>query len=118
MKIKVSKTTKTQLNWLVSKCEDFNAEALVQLAKKVPGKDYGCFLTKYCTDWSQGGPILDKENIGLICQQPESTKRCAYHQTSEGEVFYHYGDTLLIAAMRCYVVSKLGDEVEVPDELS
>lgn len=31
--------------------------------------------------------------------------------------FRSYGPTLLIAAMRCYVASKLGDEVEVPDEL-
>ena len=27
------------------------------------------------------------------------------------------GSTPLIAAMRCYVASKLGDEVEVPEEL-
>jgi hypothetical protein len=29
-----------------------------------------------------------------------------------------YGDTPLIAAMRCYVASKLGDEVEIPNELT
>jgi hypothetical protein len=28
-----------------------------------------------------------------------------------------YGSTPLIAAMRCYVASKLGDEVEIPQEL-
>jgi hypothetical protein len=28
-----------------------------------------------------------------------------------------YGPTPLIAAMRCYVASKLGDEVEIPAEL-
>jgi hypothetical protein len=28
------------------------------------------------------------------------------------------GPTPLVAAMRCYVASKLGDEVEVPDELA
>jgi len=28
-----------------------------------------------------------------------------------------YGPTPLIAAMCCYVTSKLGEEVEVPDEL-
>jgi hypothetical protein len=28
------------------------------------------------------------------------------------------GDTCLIAAMRCYVASKLGDEVEIPEELT
>ena len=28
----------------------------------------------------------------------------------------YFGPTPLIAAMRCYVASVLGDEVEVPDE--
>ena len=43
---------------------------------------------------------------------------------SHGEIYYVpvgqvvSGPTPLIAAMRCYVVSKLGDEVEVPDSLS
>ena len=27
------------------------------------------------------------------------------------------GDTPLMAAMRCYVASKLGDDVEIPEEL-
>ena len=29
-----------------------------------------------------------------------------------------YGPTPLIAAMRCYVASKLGDEIEIPEELA
>lgn len=36
-------------------------------------------------------------------------------QISERDVLY--GPTPLIAAMRCYVASKLGEEVDVPDEL-
>ena len=32
--------------------------------------------------------------------------------------FISEGETRLIAAMRCFVASKLGDEVEVPDELA
>ena len=40
-------------------------------------------------------------------------------QQDEYELAIHgRGPTPLIAAMRCYVASKLGDEVEVPDELS
>lgn len=35
-----------------------------------------------------------------------------------GEGGGYYGPTPLIAAMRCYVASKLGDEVEIPDELT
>jgi hypothetical protein len=29
----------------------------------------------------------------------------------------HYGPTPLIAAMRCYVASKMGDEIELPEEV-
>jgi hypothetical protein len=34
----------------------------------------------------------------------------------QGE-FFQTGPTPLIAAMRCYCCSKLGDEVEVPEEV-
>lgn len=37
-----------------------------------------------------------------------------------GEVFtrrYYSGPTPLIAAMRCYVASNLGEEVEIPEEV-
>ena len=33
-------------------------------------------------------------------------------------LWQEHGPTPLIAAMRCYVASKLGDEVDVPDELT
>lgn len=69
------------------------------------------------TKWAQGGPIIEREDIGIVCQQPGSVQRCAYRQTDAGEVFYSYGPTPLIAAMRCYVASKLGDDVEIPTTL-
>lgn len=67
-------------------------------------------------DWSQGGPIIERERIWL---QPEIGKDGC------GNAWYAvsllntdaYGPTPLIAAMRCYVASKLGDEVEIPEEL-
>lgn len=63
------------------------------------------------TDWSQGGPIIERENIALY---PHGDG------TYEAEVFLNpkrgAGPTPLIAAMRCYVASKLGDEVEIPSE--
>ena len=34
-----------------------------------------------------------------------------------GEADGHYGPTPLIAALRCFVASRLGDEIEIPDEL-
>lgn len=73
--------------------------------------------------WNQGGPIIEREEICTKRQAPASvgyewnawiwTKHIAKGGSSAGGS----GPTPLIAAMRCYVASKLGDEVEVPDEL-
>ena len=60
--------------------------------------------------WSQGGPIIEREKIELTHDGFEWWARIWADEDYEGP-------TPLIAAMRCYVASKLGDEVEVPDEL-
>ena len=58
------------------------------------------------TNWAQGGPIIEREGIALL------PPGIAEMPGVEGR-----GETLLIAAMRCYVASVLGDEVEVPEGL-
>lgn len=71
------------------------------------------------TNWSQGGPIIN--NIkGFIFKQwleskPESC--CEAHIHNYDGDWIEFGPTPLIAAMRCFVSSKLGDEVDVPEEL-
>jgi hypothetical protein len=67
-------------------------------------------------DWSQGGPIIEREKINI---RDEVTCWSSWMWDSNrcGDVSY-YGPTPLIAAMRCYVASKLGDEVDVPEELT
>jgi hypothetical protein len=110
-KFETSQLTGHALDWAVAKCEGIDY-----------GKDdvrfRGAYARKYSTDWAQAGSIIERENIGLVCQQIGSTQRCAYRHTENGEVFYYYGPTPLIAAMRCYVALKLGDEVELPEELT
>ena len=91
MKIKTSELTDADLDWAVSQIE---------------GK-----YRYYSIDWYAAGPIIEREGIGLL---PSGT---AYYER-EGGTHYSYGPTLLIAAMRCYVASKLGDEVEIPEELT
>jgi hypothetical protein len=69
------------------------------------------------TDWSQGGPIIERAGIFV---RPKTTGdwRCWINDgKGEGIKFYQHGPTPLIAAMRCYVASKLGDEIEIPEEL-
>ena len=63
------------------------------------------------TIWVQGGPIIERENISLDYAQEEdwAAKTPAYQ--------WAYGPTPLVAAMRCYVASKLGDEVDIPEGL-
>ena len=59
---------------------------------------------------AQGGPIIEREMIAIWFSKGDwkSQRR----DTSAGV----HGPTPLIAAMRCYVASKLGDMVEVPEE--
>ena len=67
--------------------------------------------------WEQGGPIIEREKIAVTPHH--SLHWCAHYQFGQtpGNFKGSYGETPLIAAMRCYVASKLGDEVEVPEEL-
>ena len=63
------------------------------------------------TNWAQGGLIIEREKIEVFIRDE---KWFAYSSLSKPEDFY--GETPLIAAMRCYVASELGDEVEIPKE--
>ena len=97
MKIKTSELQGAALDWAVAKCEGFE-----------PFGDGN--LVYYSTFWTLGGPIIERERICLIDQGGD------YWQALWGwkEAF---GPTPLVAAMRCYVASKLGDEIEIPEEL-
>ena len=100
MKIKTSELTVTALDWAVARIE---GDELPKSGGK--GSDYS-------TDWSQGGPIIEREKIGVWW---DGVWHAKYDGCRPDQVQDAY--TPLIAAMRCYVASKLGDEVEVPDEL-
>lgn len=75
------------------------------------------------TDWAQGGPIIEREKIDLFTEKGTPESWCASVARDQngrrlvGWRLHQYGPTPLIAAMRCYVASRLGDEVEVPEEL-
>ena len=107
MKIKTSEATPLQIDWLVAHC--------VESSKLFPIFVDGAPVSKgnYSTNWAQGGPIIEREKITVeYTGDPDTWCACIM---ADQEV---YGDTPLIAAMRCYVASKLGDEVEIPEELT
>lgn len=105
MKIKTNELTGAALDWAVAKCEGVISDDIDDFCLSTPG-EYA-----YSTDWSQGGPIIEREGISLDFAQAEdwAAKSSAYQ--------WAYGPTPLVAAMRCYVAKKMGDTIEVPDEL-
>ena len=73
----------------------------------------------YSTDWKQGGPIIERENIAVRpFDDSDLPGEWGARDELLGFTHWTYGPTPLIAAMRCYVASKLGDEVEIPEELT
>jgi len=70
------------------------------------------------TDWAQGGPIIEREKISIELK-PHGYWMASYqYNYADEKRFLTLGDTPLIAAMRCYVASKLGDEVGIPGEIN
>lgn len=119
MKIKTSELTNIALDWAVCRALHPKADMSATHVWLYTGDGEDDFLIeKTSTDWSQGGPIIDQEKISVI--HMEGTQHWvarkfhpACDTTPKSE-----GPTSLIAAMRCYVASKLGEEVDVPEELA
>lgn len=68
----------------------------------------------YSTSWLHGGPIIERERISI---SPEENGWSANICAPRYGLSLGFGPTPLIAAMRCFVASRLGDEVEIPEEL-
>jgi hypothetical protein len=67
------------------------------------------------TNWAQGGPIIEREAITVSEGSP--VVGLEWMACDRGSTHIQHGPTYLIAAMRCYVASKLGDDVSIPEEL-
>ena len=103
MKIKTSELQGVALDWAVARCE---------LGEAINEVDDPHF---YSTDWALAGPIIERENILIgLCYEGEDWIATRIKPPAASEA---RGPTMLIAAMRCYVASQLGDEVEVPSDL-
>lgn len=103
MKIEVGNVTPSQLDFLVLASDCWSTATLFLVTGKKP--------PAYSTDWAQGGPVIERERMELRGDGDGGWVAWDYLNPKQ------YGPTPLIAAMRCYVASKLGVEVEIPDEL-
>lgn len=133
MKVRTDELTGIALDWAVAKCEK------AEIQYRPDGELYIAWAynpanKRYSTNWLEGGLIIEREGIHLRSVRSEGhilnnswLAKKANGNTGQTEHWYKtlfksqiamwYGQTPLIAAMRCYVASKLGDEVDIPEEL-
>ena len=121
------------LDWAVAKCEGgFGIQQHTKFHNKPwffyqryedePDVVHHFYLNEYepSTDWAQGGPIIEREggfHLKIWLESRPDTKCEAHIHNYDGD-WIQFGPTPLIAAMRVYVASKMGDEIEIPEGLS
>lgn len=106
--MKTSELIGAVLDWAVAKCA--GVDSLFEA--------YEVGRHHYSTDWAQGGPIIEREKIGIAYARGCWAAHPDRADYPNCDTPYFFGQTPLIAAMRCYVASKLGDTVEIPKELT
>jgi hypothetical protein len=109
--MKTSELTGAALDWAVQQCEGARKDI-----------DFVWWTDDHytpSTDWAQGGPIIEREVPMLMrTNGGDWIAQGSYDTANDKEAQRYYGPTPLIAAMRCYVASKLGAEIDLPKELT
>jgi hypothetical protein len=125
--MRVIDATNNQLNWLVAKClggklhkdELLGGVTLrgywVSSLFSDPNARIRVLGLSYCTNWTTGGPIIEKYGIlldGFATNGSDYRSWTASLNRKEAE-----GPTALIAAMRALAISELGMVVGLPKDL-
>ena len=124
--VKTSELTGPALDWAVATIEGHTQQQwdwyIGYNAMKDEDIQSKCYA--YSSWWGAGGPIIEREGMDIIhTNDSEWVWRAtlflpvpAPYNTPQ-EVFRFGGSTPLIAAMRCYVASRLGDTIDIPTAL-
>ena len=125
--MKTSELSGAALDWAVAKCEGmyvrptrggwfvFDSDAYAEFRNDYNDDKLQSF--KPSTNWAQGGVIIEREKIAITGTNFPWWECDDGWYAHIGDCYSH-GATPLIAAMRCYVASKLGDEIQLPEELT
>ena len=119
--MRTNELTGAALDWAVAKCEGIELENGCYNRLLVDGrmsKGQSMLVPfKPSADWEQGGAIIERECINIVKNESGKYWQAALEKWMLNDGHPSIGETPLIAAMRCYVESELGDDVEVPEEL-
>jgi hypothetical protein len=100
VKVKTSELTGAALDWAVAEAEGL-----------MPSKNWTGMYYRPSTDWSVGGPLIERYEITV---DPSRSGHWAAANESGNWV---ESNSPLISTCRAIVASKLGDTVEVPEQL-
>ena len=135
MKIKTAELVGPALDWAVGVIEipkdvrdsrlrhwphPNNPKLICRIEYNYNSHPEGWSLYSPSTDWSIAGSIIEREFITLrtnACVLGHWVAFIDFGSSNCNIKARQTGSTPLIAAMRCYVASKLGNEVDIPDEL-
>jgi hypothetical protein len=124
MKVKTETLSGAALNWAVAICDKKNSP-VVRPHQNAPGAtiylNEGFRQNGICFNpsdrWGQGMPILDKSRISLQAKHAGWWTACIFDLNDES-TFMCVGDTMLATGLRCYVLSTIGDTVDLPEQLA
>lgn len=104
--MKTAELAGNALDWAVAMCEDDKTKGAWTLSRFKPS-----------TDWAAAGPIIERENISITGTNFPWWECDNGWYAHIGDRYAH-GSTPLEAAMRCYVASKRGNEIKLPEALT
>lgn len=112
MKVKTADLIGPALDWAVAslECDSGWLARHLHLLPTMP----------FSTDWSQGGPLIEREKLEIRANDYGWQAYCFGFPASrahKGRRVWAVGPTPLIAAMRCYCCAKLGEFIDIPEEL-
>jgi len=132
VEVSVSDLSGVALNWAVAMAEGYRADPeqeegdgqtvispegfYTSVSKRGAADGFGY---RPSTDWSQGGPLMDKhcKGFGMLQDSTDSRWRSSAYSPETGMQRMVGGETILIAFCRALVALKLGDVVSVPKDL-
>lgn len=121
--MKVSELKDQTLDWAVAKALGYDYEivdnaVITGLSVMITDETdpyFGCSTDEVfnpSTNWNLAGPLIEFE---MITVTPADFAGFEAFVWPKGEAVW--GDTALEAICRCFVKSKLGDEIDLPEEL-
>ena len=110
--MKTNTLTGAALDWAVAWAENITIKHFSGVFYLLDGDEWNP-----TRNWAQGGPIIEREGISVLYQTGVCMTASINGPYEQSVGHRHKGNIGLLVAMRCYVASKLGDTVEIPEEL-